>query len=409
MSVSRRQELLFATFTARKAEEDVTPLAVLVKKLQESLTRMESYEVITVSQGSDDNKRSSPSLLARQLRLRLVAADDSDIPRNLNNMVVSIHAIATFQALHDYLRPRVSGLFSGSSRLLAAALASGFGAGPSSSRPSLSESLPSLSARPTDEQGSSASAPAPTIARRRSQRLSAKRTSANAEPDSASSASTPKLAEASSSRSAESVSGLSGPSPPPTASDPAGSTSVSAIGASEAAPSDTLVGGEEDHDVFPDEDVDDEIVDDDMDPDASMNEKTITLSLVDGRLFLPVQVPFTHIAHFVEDGSRVEAKTPDGTRVATPRETATPQPRKASYAAALKAKPTDWHLEFSMDDTTLPLDLTIYGAIHQHELRKKAPSIPPNMIWQGIYTVKFKKVSGPAPNLEGWLCSFFND
>ncbi|EIN09595.1 hypothetical protein PUNSTDRAFT_120033 [Punctularia strigosozonata HHB-11173 SS5] len=382
VSVSRRQELLFATFTVRNAEEDVTPLAVLVKKLQESLTRMESYEVITVSQGSDDNKRSSPSLLARQLRLRLVAADDSDIPRNLNNMVVSIHAIATFQALHDYLRPRVSGLFSGNSRLLAAALASGFGAGPSSSRPSLSESLPSLSARPADEQGSSASAPAPTIARRRSQRLSAKRISANAEPDSGSSASTPKIAEASSSRSAESVSSISGPSPPPTASDPAGSTTVSAVGASEAAPSETLVGGEEDHDVFPDEDVDDEIIDDDMDPDTSMNEKTITLSLVD-------------------DGSRVEAKTPDGTRVATPRETVTPQPRKASYAAALKAKPTDWHLEFSMDDTTLPLDLTIYGAIHQHELRKKTgPSIPPNMIWQGIYTVKFKKVPGPAPNLE---------
>ena len=57
-----------------------------------------------------DSKRSSPSLLARQLRLRLVAGEDSDIPKNLHNIVVSIHAIATFQALHDYLRPRVAGL-----------------------------------------------------------------------------------------------------------------------------------------------------------------------------------------------------------------------------------------------------------------------------------------------------------
>ena len=52
-----------------------------------------------------DSKRSSLSLLARQLRLRLAAGDDS----------VSMHAIATFQALRDYLRPRVSGLLGGDS------------------------------------------------------------------------------------------------------------------------------------------------------------------------------------------------------------------------------------------------------------------------------------------------------
>lgn len=63
-------------------------------------------------------------------------------------------------------------------------------------------------------------------------------------------------------------------------------------------------------------------------------------------------------------------------------------------------KQTDWHLEFSMDDHPLPLDLTIYGAIHQHELRKKkagsGSALPPHLLWQGVYTIKFKKVSGPA-------------
>lgn len=54
-----------------------------------------------------DSRRNSASLLARQLRLRLVG-EGSDIPRNCSNITVSIHAIATFQALHDYLRPRVS-------------------------------------------------------------------------------------------------------------------------------------------------------------------------------------------------------------------------------------------------------------------------------------------------------------
>ncbi len=64
-----------------------------------------------------DSKHESPSLLARRLRLRLVPSDGSGIIRNLPNMLVSIHAIATFQALHDYLQPRVAGLMSSGSRL----------------------------------------------------------------------------------------------------------------------------------------------------------------------------------------------------------------------------------------------------------------------------------------------------
>lgn len=104
------------------------------------------------------------------------------------------------------------------------------------------------------------------------------------------------------------------------------------------------------------------------------------------------------------------AQTPDGTRVATPNPAKSTAPvassrglgvPKASYAAALKTKPSDWHLEFSMDDQKLPLDLTIYGAIHQHEARKKSgQALPPSLIWQGIYTIKFKKVPGPAPSAE---------
>lgn len=103
----------------------------------------------------------------------------------------------------------------------------------------------------------------------------------------------------------------------------------------------------------------------------------------------------------------MEAQTPDGTRIATPNLAKDPPPQpsssvKASYAAALKAKPNDWHLEFSMDDQTLPLDLTIYGAVYQHESRKAAgPPLNPNAIWSGVYTVKFKKVPGPPPLSDG--------
>ena len=54
-----------------------------------------------------------------------------------------------------------------------------------------------------------------------------------------------------------------------------------------------------------------------------------------------------------------------------------------------------------MDDHKLPLDLTIYGAIHQHEGRKRSgAALPSSLIWQGVYSIKFKKVPGPHPVVE---------
>jgi E3 ubiquitin-protein ligase TRIP12 len=118
----------------------------------------------------DSKRSSSPSLLARQLRLRLVAAEGSDIPKNFNNIVVSIHAIATFQALHDYLRPRVSGLMFSGSRLsgMLAALAGVTSGSLSSSKP------------PEQPEASTSAGPSATVERRRSQRLSAKNAAAAA-------------------------------------------------------------------------------------------------------------------------------------------------------------------------------------------------------------------------------------
>jgi E3 ubiquitin-protein ligase TRIP12 len=171
--------------------------------------------------------------------------------------------------------------------------------------------------------------------------------------------------------------------------EPAAAPSTSGAIRSDPTLSDTLVESEVAGDFTDDDEVDAEVFDDE-DSDNSVAEKTITVNVA-------------------EDGSRIEAQTPDGTRVATPNSAArdgqaTPTPTsrnaRASYAAALKAKPTDWHLEFSMDDHILPLDLTIYGAIHQHEQRKKTGSLPPSMLWQGVYTVKFKKVPGPQPYPE---------
>ncbi|KAF8074929.1 hypothetical protein FPV67DRAFT_1559549 [Lyophyllum atratum] len=380
--LKRRQELLLEAFSGRRTKGFTgtqSPFTTLVKKLQESLTRMESFDVVTVAQGVDDSKRSSPSLLARQLRLRLVAGDDPEVPRNLHNIVVSIHAIATFQALHDYLRPRVAGLLNSGSRLhgmLAALAASGFsGSGPRPGSGDLAQpSQPPVA--PAAESSSDAATSGLTVGRRRSQRLSAKNGGPVAEGTSMDTDPPAPVPEASGS----SITKLQ------TTAD-AGPSAV------EAAPSETVVDSELQADFTDDEELDADVFDDDeVDPDQSVSEKTVMLSVAD-------------------DGSKVEAQTPDGTRVATPNSAAKDGPShlnpraslstRASYAAALKAKPTDWHLEFSMDDHILPLDLTIYGAIHQHEMRKKTGSaFPPSMIWQGVYTIKFKKVSGPAPSAD---------
>ena len=109
--------------------------------------------------------------------MRLVADDESGIPRNLHNIVVSIHAIATFQALHDYLRPRVAGILGGGSSLASSRLSGMLSALSAFGRAQAQASGSSEPAsQPAAESSSSAST---TVARRRSQRLSAKSAATN--------------------------------------------------------------------------------------------------------------------------------------------------------------------------------------------------------------------------------------
>ena len=100
----------------------------------------------------------------------------------------------------------------------------------------------------------------------------------------------------------------------------------------------------------------------------------------------------------------MEAKTPEGTRIATPNQAAgqsnaeasgTGTPRTASYAGAVKTTPADWHLEFSLNGAPLSLNDTIYGAVHKHKQNDNETS---SMRSYGATVVfKFKKVDGPVP------------
>ncbi|KDN34589.1 hypothetical protein RSAG8_12321, partial [Rhizoctonia solani AG-8 WAC10335] len=64
----------------KDALKDIAAMFGTIKKLQESLTRIENFEVVTVSPGAEASRRNSPSMLACQLRLRIVAEEGTDAP-----------------------------------------------------------------------------------------------------------------------------------------------------------------------------------------------------------------------------------------------------------------------------------------------------------------------------------------
>ncbi|KAF9109166.1 Ubiquitin fusion degradation protein 4 [Mortierella sp. AM989] len=83
------------------------PLSVLVKKMQEALTRMEMFEVESAQTSLVEARNNSSSSLATQVRLKLTPDEGTEVPSGYQNLVVSIHAIATFRTLDEYLRPRL--------------------------------------------------------------------------------------------------------------------------------------------------------------------------------------------------------------------------------------------------------------------------------------------------------------
>lgn len=187
--------------------------------------------------------------------------DDSDIPRNLHNIVVSIHAIATFQALHDYLRPRVAGLLNSGSRLhgmLAALAASGFSSSGLRGH-STGTTQPPQPPAALAESSSAAASSNSSLGRRRSQRLSARNApEGDVEPSVPAS---------------EALSTSADVPPTPEAGQPT----------AEGAPSETVVESELAADFSDDEEIDADVFDDDVDPDRSVSEKTVMLSIVEGK------------------------------------------------------------------------------------------------------------------------------
>lgn len=384
---ARRRNQLMRTFMTTADAYGITALSVFIKRLQESLSRMENFEVETASTGSDDSRRSPLNNLVRQLRIRLKADDTKDVPKVFQDMVVSVQAIAPVSAVSNYLRQKVSSLNATGGRgplsSMYAALAGGGGINDGGPKKAQKEPVPSA-------KGQSEGAPARTARRRSSARLKGK------DPEGADEAGP----------SQESANDVAAASASAEAED--AKSGLEEGGASED--DDLVIDGdelhldedEEDEDDFDESDdghamffeggMDDDLDDDDMEGDADLDrpsEKTVDLSAS-------------------QDDAKPQAVTPQGTRVATPQPTGTAAdqsrssdlpPKLGSYASAVKTSPSDWHFEFKVGDEVLQGHETIFGALHR-ALRANADGtggINRSNLWMIQPTIHYHKVDGPPP------------
>lgn len=367
---------------SKNSELRVTAFSVLLHKLQDLLSRTEHFEVITVHQNAFENSRTSAtSMLAKQLRLRLSADEDSGIPRAYRNIMVSIHAIATFKALDEYLRPRISlaeqpDLRRARRSLLGAAL------GLNQDNAEQSESTSAQPAAPSRAKDANAIEDRPTT--------------------NASSARTleqPLQTPSSRARQTHRTSGGEGGN----VSTPSPSRQRSEAGEGsplECADEEKLSDGDTSPEAGLDTVLDtlnDELEDHDEDEDAS----AVNLE--------------------VAKSGKVEARREDGTRIATPQSSqgppAAPFPalsasarlaaarellsspsggsRPRSYASAVQSTPQDWHIEFSINGQTVSNDTTIYRAVHFNQAEPE--EVSGRVVWSAVHKITFKKVAGPPP------------
>lgn len=160
-----RRNILYEEF-ADAARPANSPLVMLVKRLHESLGRLETFDVETAFNGVADTSRSS-STLSRTMRIRLQAEEGQDVPKNVAAISITIQAVCPIAQLNDYLHQRVlngNNYLSGGASALASML--GFGSGGFDRPGSGSGGQGLLGALGRASEGGTSSAPAGTSAPR---------------------------------------------------------------------------------------------------------------------------------------------------------------------------------------------------------------------------------------------------
>ncbi|GEQ67967.1 hypothetical protein JCM33374_g1633 [Metschnikowia sp. JCM 33374] len=88
--------------------EDKSQLARLILLLQDSLARAESFEVISSGVQNQGGTESGAASLAKQIKIRLISDDDptTDGPSAREQIIISVHSIATFKAIDKFLKQK---------------------------------------------------------------------------------------------------------------------------------------------------------------------------------------------------------------------------------------------------------------------------------------------------------------
>lgn len=359
-------QAFMGTMISEKAQTQstaTTPFSVIIRKLQDLLSRTEHFEVLTVSHNSLENTRTNASyMLGKQLRLKLVAEEGTEVPRAYRNIMVSIHAIATFKALDDFLQPRIA-----------------------------------MSERPRQ-------------ARDRDTILSQIANAARLR-DQLTSGGPPRL-----------PGGLPGRL---TAAGGDGNDSDDEEHSTHHSRRNLLQDetehAEHTHEDEPLECADERQLSDDEGEDVDEGDEDEELNAIvddldDDLDDEPVHDP-TAVNMEVGSSGKVTARKEDGTRVGTPSQStlaskpssstpsntgnsfqnslATAGRPFSSYAAAMASIPQDWHIEFHVDGKPVPSDVTVYRAVYHN--REHLDEVSAKNVWSAVHTVTFKRVPGPPP------------
>jgi E3 ubiquitin-protein ligase TRIP12 len=369
-----------------------TPFSAFVHKLQELLSRAEHFEVITVGSSNFDSSRGSAAgLLAKTLKIRLKADDGSTVPEPLKMLTVSIQAIATLKALDDYLRPRIMlgenprrafrdrDMLPSSIAAYAAALASRRGAvGGGATRSPL---VPPPMQTPSD------------FTNRPPSKRGQKKTGNEAIP----------------------------PPPPPAEPSVASPDTPAPRRSARRAAQAPLVSTPRRGPPQPEQEEPLECADEaQLTDDDDLDDDGILSAMVDrlqGQSSEDEEASAVNME--VASTGKVTARKEDGTRIATPLGSQAPPSRSASgarlvdrtasrraakqeettpsrptsYAAAVQAPPTDWHLEFTVNGQPVALETTVYRAVHFNQQRPT--DVSARNVWHDVHTIVYKKVPGP--------------
>ena len=363
-----------------------TPFNVLILKLQDLLSRAEHFEVLTVHHNAlDSNRSSAASMLSKQIRLRLAADDDSETPHAYRNVILSIHAIVTFQYLDEYLRPRLC----------------------------MSERPRSARHREGVSNALAAFAAATGLQNPATHRLVDRIQATNGDNPHP-----PKLPSASNPGSSRKDS--KNRNPPPGADEVSLDEKSKSNRRSSRRHRPSIQATSEDDNKTPNriqsplECADERQLSDEDDLDDSNALDTIVDDLEDD---MEENLPEpTAVNMEVAPTGKVTARKDDGTRISTPSQalaslsstsssrsrdllTASLSPamanRAMTYAAAIRSVPQDWHLEYTINDQPVTKQTTIYQGVLSS--KANAADFTSRNIWSAVHTVKFKKVRGPPP------------